>query len=138
MSNETIAKVDERHTDRNATIAAIKAALKKRSGKTWSVTGGRGTAWGWINISAPPARRTWRYRLRTGMPDYPENYEGYNGADGGHGITPEDRKELATLLAIEQVHDDGVSVPADYKYRREYIDRAEGRTPTMIGVPYWD
>ena len=44
--------------DRNETIAALKAALKARSGGNWSVTGGRGTAWGWIRICAPPKRCT--------------------------------------------------------------------------------
>lgn len=51
--------------DRNETIKAIKTALQKCSGKTWSVTGGRGTAWGWLTIDAPPARRTW-HRRETG------------------------------------------------------------------------
>jgi hypothetical protein len=43
-------------TDRNATIAAIRKALKARSGKSWSVRGDRGSAWGWIRISLPPKR----------------------------------------------------------------------------------
>lgn len=43
--------------DRNETIARIRAALKRRSGRPWSVTGGRGTARGWITLPAPrPAR----------------------------------------------------------------------------------
>lgn len=46
---------------RDEAIREIKRALEKRSGKRWSVTGGRGTAWGWITIDAPPARRTWRH-----------------------------------------------------------------------------
>lgn len=47
--------------DRNETIKRIKDALKRRSGKPWSVTGGRGTAWGWITIDAPPARTVYGY-----------------------------------------------------------------------------
>ena len=51
---------------RNETIKAIRKALRARSGKSWSVTGGRGTAWGWLTIDAPPARRI--YGLRVGAP----------------------------------------------------------------------
>jgi hypothetical protein len=47
--------------------------------------------------------------------------------------------ELAGLLGIEASQaSGGVSIPASYDYRREYIDRAEGRTPSVIGKPYWD
>lgn len=56
--------LNEIDTDRNAVIARIKSALQRRSGKSWSVTGGRGTAWGWITIDAPPTRRTWRLAAR--------------------------------------------------------------------------
>jgi len=45
--------------DRSEAIKRIRAALKKKTGKTWSVTGGRGTAWCWLNVSAPPKRRVW-------------------------------------------------------------------------------
>ncbi len=51
--------------DRDEAIARIRTALKRRSGKAWSVTGGRGTAWGWITVEAPPARRT-KHRERIG------------------------------------------------------------------------
>ena len=42
---------------RDVAIAKIRAALKERSAKRWSVRGGRGTGWGWIKVIAPPARR---------------------------------------------------------------------------------
>jgi hypothetical protein len=42
---------------RKKAIADIKAALKARSRKEWSVTGGRGTAYSYITISSPPRRR---------------------------------------------------------------------------------
>jgi hypothetical protein len=100
-------------TDRNETIIRIRKALKARSGKTWSVTGGRGTGWGWITIQAPPARRV----------------DGY--------MTEEDWTELGELLG-EKVDDQGVSIPASSDYRSEYIDRAEGREPERKGSPYWD
>jgi len=111
MTTQQIADVA---TDRNDTIAAIKAALKARSRKTWSVTGGRGTAWGWIRIIAPPARR---------------------GEFGS--MTDADIAELSALFG-ETVHHQGISIPASSAHRREYLERAIGQTPTDIAQPYWD
>ena len=126
--------------DRDEAIKRIKAALKKRSGKAWSVTGGRGTAWGWIQIDALPARRTAFYRLKDGMPDLPENYIQYDGgcrADGS--MTAADRAELGVLLGLgRDSYSGGENIPASGDYRQEYVDRAEGRTPTKTGTPYWD
>lgn len=48
--------------DRNEAIDRIRKGLRRRSGKAWTVRGGRGTAWGWIRVEAPPRRRTWRFR----------------------------------------------------------------------------
>lgn len=103
--------------DRDTTIARIKAALKQRSGRQWSVTGGRGTAYGWIAIK--PVNK-------------------YLTGDFGY-MTDEDCKLLADLLGLDKpIHHQGVSIPAGSAYRREYVDRAEGRTPSTIGTPYWD
>lgn len=111
---------------RDEAIKRIRTALKARSGKSWSVTGGRGTAWGWIEISAPPKRRT-------------ANHDGGPCTDGFQGyMVLEDRAELAQLLGIETVYAQGVSIPASNDYRREYVDRAQGQTPSVIGEPYWD
>ncbi len=109
--------------DRNEAITTIREALKRRSGKAWSVKGGRGTAWGWITIIAPPRRRT-------------ANWDG----DGpGHYMTQADREELTRLLDLPQpVHFQGESIPSGSDYRAEYIDRAQGRTPTRYGKQYWD
>jgi len=103
--------------DRNEAIQRIRKALKARSGKSWSVTGGSGTAWGWIQIQAPPSRRAEPY-----------------------GYTSEaDRSELGQLLGLEgPVHTQCVSIPASNDYRQEYVDRAEGRSPAVTGKPYWD
>ncbi len=43
--------------DRDEAIKKIRTELKKKTGKSWSVTGGRGTGWGWIEVTAPPRRR---------------------------------------------------------------------------------
>lgn len=102
-------------TDRDDTIRILRAELRRRSGKVWSVTGGRGTSWGWITIMAPPARR-----VRSLMTD-------------------EDRIELAGLLGLDRpVHDQGEMIPASSAYRSEYVDRARGLTPARCGSPYWD
>lgn len=109
--------------DRNTAIKLIRQALAKRSGKSWSVTGGSGTAWGWIRIDAPPARRIYDSE----------------GAGPGHYTGPADRAELGKLLGLDgPVHHQGESVAADSHYRREYIERARGQKPTVIGTPYWD
>lgn len=101
-------------TDRNTVIKRIKSALKRRSGKSWSVTGGRGTAWGWIEINVLPRDRTC-----------------------GHEGSPLHR-ELATLLGLDSIHFQGRNVAASSDYRREYVMRAEGLTPFKIAEPYWD
>lgn len=126
--------------DRNATIKAIKAALQKRSGKAWSVTGGRGTAWGWITIDAPPKRKTAGYDLKPDCPDIPENYVRNDSKypDGGGYMTSADKEELRQLLGLERMHDQGESVGASTDYYREYLARARGETPAEIAQPYWD
>lgn len=126
--------------DRKETIQRIKAALYRRSGKQWSVTGGRGTAWGWLTITAPPCRCTWSHRLKAGVTtDRPEDYEEYNSLEPGHNMGPEDRAELGQLLGLNgSVHHQGVSIAASNDHWQEYIDRAEGRTPSKIAQPYWD
>lgn len=138
--------------ERDETIAAIKTALKNRSGKPWSVTGGRGTAWGWISISVPPKRlgcaRYHEFNLGDECRVCNETRFG-NRAQvcGAHicnsscyrnYITPEDRAELATLLSLDTVHAQGISIPAASDYRREYIARAGGLMPVIHGAQYWD
>lgn len=140
FSDGTLAKVTERtENERDAAIKAIRAALKKRSGKVWSVTGGRGTAWGWIKIDAPPARCTWRHFLKEGLPDAPGNYEERDNVtpNSGH-MSPAERVELAALLGLDTVHCQGVSIPASGAYREEYMARAKGWEPKVIGTQYWD
>ena len=127
--------------ERNETIKRIRAALNRRSGKQWSVTGGRGTAWGWIKIDAPPARCTWSHRLKpdASPQQMPEDYEEYNTGEPGHSMGPADRSELGTLLGFDKpAHHQGFGVAASNDYWQEYIDRAEGRAPAKIAQPYWD
>jgi len=100
--------------DRNETIKAIRKALRERSGKSWSVRGGRGSVYGWIYIDTPPSR-----------------------AVDGH-ISQAERAELAALLGLDSVDSQGVSVPSSSAYYQEYVDRAAGRQPSRYGTPYWD
>ena len=101
--------------ERDDAIRIIRKELKRRSGKTWSVKGGRGTAWGWITISAPPAR-----------------------LDKFGSMSEADRAELAQLLGKDSVHHQGESIAASREYRTEYVDRARGLAPVRIATPYWD
>jgi len=100
---------------RNAVIRRIRNALRARSGKPWSVKGGRGTTWGWITISSPPKR-----------------------CEGHDYMPPQERDELARLLGLGRVHQQGQDVPNSNDYYVEFIDRAEGRAPRIVGEPYWD
>ena len=126
--------------DRDEAIKQIKAALQRRSGKPWSVTGGRGTAWGWITIDAPPARRTWSHRLKAGsVMNRPEDYEEYDTGTPGGSMGPEDRAELGRLLGLENgAHHQGVSIPASNAHYQEYTQRAESGTCAKVAEAYWD
>lgn len=103
--------------DRDTAISRIRTALRKRTKTAWSVSGGRGTSWGWITITAPPRRRI-----------------------NGDQMTDADRAALAAALRLElrDVHHQGLNIPASSDYRTEYVDRAEGRSPSITGRPYWD
>jgi hypothetical protein len=125
--------------DRDEAIARIRKALKQRSGKTWSVTGGRGTAWGWITIDAPPTRRTAEFVRKPDAKAY--NMDDYDeidiGKPTGH-MTPTDRALLQSLMGLDRLHYQGVSIAASNDYREEYVARAEGRPIEKFGEPYWD
>lgn len=130
--------------DRNETISRIGAGLKRRSGKKWSVTGGKGTAYGWITVDAPPSRRTWSERPRPGVNpndmtlSHRQRWEPYDTGTPGHSTGPGDLAELARLFAREEIHHQGLSIPANSDYYEEYVARAEGLQPAVTGKPYWD
>jgi len=131
MKNEATVGRVENETDRNPAIQRIRTALRLRTGRAWSVRGGSGTAYGWITIDAPPSRQVCGQQTH----DQPcgadcAHYRGYMSAD--------DQAMLALALGLDRIHLQGVSIPAGHDYRREYIDRAEGRAPSAIGTPYWD
>jgi hypothetical protein len=108
---------------RAETIATIKAALKARSGKTWSVCGGHGTAWGWLRIDVPPARR----RCMTPA-----------SGDYGHGSLAE-RTELGKLLGLAgPAHAQGVQVPDRGGCWEHWCQRAQGIPITIKCQDYSD
>lgn len=126
---------------RDEVIKAIKAALERRSGKRWSVTGGRGTAYGWLRIDVPPKERTWHYR-DTGQEDSRGRpiYEDYDDPTKPYGyMSPARRQELADLLGLENpVHCQGESIPASTAHYLEYLDRAETGRAEHRAEQYWD
>lgn len=113
----TAKKVQKPANDRDITIARIKAALKRRTGHSWSVTGGRGTAWGWINVTTPPAHQ--RKHGRTDM-------------------SPGECKALARILGLDCVHCQGWSIPAQSDFRKDAIQRAERGLSAITPTPDWD
>ena len=135
---------------RDETIKAIRNALRARSGKTWSVKGGHGTGWGWITISVPPKRLgcarqhalNFATRECTACERYVSNTNG-EGCDAHecterclrYYITPEER---AALLGLDNVHMQGVSIPGGSDYYAEYVARAAGLAPVVVGQRYWD
>jgi hypothetical protein len=106
-----------RSMDRTAVCAAIKRHLKARTGITFSVTGGRGTAWGWLYIAATKQR----------------------AADQWGRLTPSDAKVLADALGLRDEYvGDSVSIPAGSDWWTEYLQRAETGACTVRGERRWD
>lgn len=125
-------------TDRDTAIAEIKKALKQRTGRSWSVTGGKGTAWGWITINAQPKDRVWEHvKLPVAGPNGEEWEEKATAGEYGH-MGPELREELRKALNLERVHYQGEMIAPSNKHRLEYVARARGETPTVRGEIYWD
>jgi hypothetical protein len=119
MTEKTRQLVDAAMADpsRTNTITAIRAVLKERSGKVWSVTGGTGTAWGWIRILSVPMRR-----------------------DEHGAMTDADRDELTRLLGHDRpIHHQGESIPAASDFRRVAIQQAAyGSANGETATAYWD
>lgn len=146
------------HIDRATAIRLIKTSLQQRSGKQWSVTGHRGTAYGWITISAPPKRlgcaRFHEFNHHWDVNDACDVCGQLRGSMAapameecpahvcgprcfGSYIVPEDRRELAELLGLDYVHCQGASFSSDGGWQ-EYIARAAGRKPTEYQRLDWD
>jgi hypothetical protein len=110
-----IAEIAAHPTDRASVISSIKQALRQRSGRSWSVTGGKGTAYNWLTIDVLPSE----------CRDFAK--------------AEETRKQLATLLGLARIHSQGHDVPGGNDYYREIIARARyGTDLGFVGKPYWD
>jgi hypothetical protein len=99
---------------RDEAIAQIRAALKAR-GLRYSVRGGRGTAWGWIDVDLLPA-------VRESLADDARK-QAY--------------RELGDVFGLANGYD-SISIASSSAHYREYIQRAKGETPAEIAQPYWD
>jgi hypothetical protein len=118
LTDEIARRGEQGHASisRDETIKAIRAALKRRSAKRWSVTGGRrGTGWGWITITAPSKRRTGKTIEHAELRDGRMHYE-YKHIDAGEptgSTTPKDTAELGEMLGLgSPAHPGGESIPA--------------------------
>lgn len=110
------------HPDRDDTIKRIRDGLKRRSGHVWSVKGGRGTAWGWISVTTPPAQQL---------------------KHGRHGMSRGETIALRRLLGYADddatiVGSGGWSIPGSSAYYRDAIKRAETGASDENPKPYWD
>ena len=122
-------------TSREEDIKSIRDDLRRRSGKTWLVTGHRGTSWGWLTITAPPARRVqplpnphWhmphdcRQDHRGACSDIVSHLDGPTNRTAS--ISSAERVELAALLDIP-VHLVGLGgVLINPQDRGDYVRRA--------------
>jgi len=107
--------------ERNEAIRRIRAALKKATGKTWSVSGGdRGTAWGWLTVDAPPRRRTSAYDWSEA---FGEVERPVRAEETGH-ATKDERLELGLIFGEQgMIHYQGFSIsPED---RAAAVEMAE-------------
>ena len=68
-------------------VKTIKAALRKVTGRTWSVRGGTGTSYGYIDVTAPKAR-----------------------LDANGSMTEDDMKMLRDVFGVD-VHHQGLMLP---------------------------
>jgi hypothetical protein len=94
--------------DRNEAISRIKAALRSKTGKSWSVRGDRGTAWGWIEVLPLPKEQ-------------PEKGQ----------MSPEQSRLLATAFGLDApVHYQGLSISPEE--RAAYVARAEKPLPSHL------
>jgi len=110
--------------NRDETIERIRAALKKKTGKTWSVSGGRGTSWGWITVQAPPKRRVFHdpnpkwevWDLKCEEPRYFERLP--KEGETGWYTSDAERQEIASAFGLDSpVHFQGLMVsPEKYEF----------------------
>ena len=106
--------------DRTAATKIMRKVLKARTGLEWSVTGNRGTAYGWLRISAPPKRCVGKF----------------------DDMTAHDAALLAAVLGEDYVSpNNGVSVRPCSGVRAATVYRLAGHPipdALHIAAPSWD
>lgn len=114
------------YINRADAIKSIKVGLKKLTGRSWNVSGNRGTAYGYINIDAPKARR---------------NFDSYGKlleqVDSYAYMGLEDRRALAQVFKCgDTVHFQGMVCSPD---EREFtVAAAEGRIKPCANGNGWE
>lgn len=99
--------------NRSEVTKMIKGFLKARTGRDWSVTGGTGTAWGWLRITAPKGRKV-DFRA-----------------------TMEDQILLGLAMGCDWPQE-SFSVASSDGHWLAALQRAAGLEVTGSEVPYWD
>jgi hypothetical protein len=103
-------------------------ALKEATGRTWSVSRSRGTASSWVNVDAPPARRTCEW-------------DGVTPAPKGQGYSCQNDREVlgkAVHAPGGVAHPQGESIPPDPGCRERVYDLVKGRSDPAVCKPNWD
>lgn len=122
------------YIERNEATKRLRKALKAKTGKSWSVWGDRGTAYGWITVEAPKARRVSEklapqfasivdVPLGTPVEEYLIEYTGPAGTNDYTSLA--DRKILANIFKTlnRGTLRQGLSISPDS--REWYVQRAE-------------
>lgn len=104
---------------RDEAVKRIKAALLRKTGKQWLVHGGRGTAWGWITVEAPKARRVAlemnpAYLSSYETPGMDRDIEVIRGDGNNYYTGKADCKILAKAFGLSRpVHHQGLHISPD-------------------------
>ena len=123
--------------ERADAVKRLKKALKTITGKTWSVKGSRGTAWGWIDIQAPKSRRVghtpdpaWKHWEAD--PDEPGYFENPDAPKDEKWYTSKaDGDTLADIFDKPGFYHQGMSVSPDG--REWHVLKAEEKVAAMTG-----
>lgn len=109
--------------DRDVAVRLIRDALRRRSGRPWSVTAGRGTVSGWLTIMSRPADRVCVHHVDGEECPTPEHCQQHR-----YYLSEADCVELGRLLGLD-VHHQGVSISDRQDDRRAHIARAQTGGP---------
>ena len=118
------------YLERKDAVRRLKAALKEVTGQTWSVHGGKGTAYGWITVEAPKSRRVSvranpRHTDEWETPDEPRHFEYQHDSGENYYTSEADCQTLAAAFGRERVGWQGLSISPDR--RNAYVKAVEKR-----------